>query len=90
MNFGRGSVLNEEYLLKSINKGSPKIAILDVTKIEPLPIKSELFDNPNIFLTPHISAFSPRWDRELKLFEYNLERFLNGDINQMRNIFTNN
>ena len=89
MNFGRGSVLDEEALLRSIKKGSPKMSILDVTKIEPLPSKSKLFNNPNIFLTPHIAAFSPGyWEKEYSLFEYNLEKFISGDFESMLNRYT--
>ena len=86
MNFGRGSVLDEEALLYSLKNGSPKIAILDVTKIEPTPITSKLFNNPNVFLTPHIAAFSPGyWEKEYILFKHNLKKFIAGDVDQMMN-----
>tara|TARA_A100001388_G_C28773476_1_gene505513 strand:- start:1093 stop:2058 length:966 start_codon:yes stop_codon:yes gene_type:complete len=88
MNFGRGSALNEGALLRSFKKGSPRIAILDVTNIEPTPTKSKLFNNPNIFLTPHIGAFSPSyWEKECRLFEHNLKKFISQDFDYMLNRF---
>ena len=86
LNFGRGSVLNEDDLLKSIDKGSPKFAILDVTKVEPLPSDSKLFKHPSIFLTPHIAAFSPAyWEKEYNLFSHNLDKFISREYNSMLN-----
>ncbi|MFZ1682016.1 MAG: NAD(P)-dependent oxidoreductase, partial [Rhizobiaceae bacterium] len=37
-------------------------ASLDVFETEPLPTESRLWDAPNLFITPHAAAWSPRSD----------------------------
>ena len=50
-------------------------AALDVTDPEPLPPDSELWDAPNVIVTPHISAMSSAYvDRSFQVLEVNLKR----------------
>ena len=86
-NVGRGSTVVEEDLLKSLNNKIFRKAILDVTEIEPLTKDSLIYKNKNIFLTPHIAAFSPTyWELEEKLFRFNLNCYQNNEIIKMKNL----
>jgi len=55
-------------------------AVLDVAGAEPLPPASPLWGRPDVLLTPHVSATSPRrfWDRLLALFLDNWDRWRRG------------
>ena len=87
LNVGRGSTVVEDDLLKALNNKILRKAILDVTTIEPLSKDSLIYKNKNIFLTPHIAAFSPTyWELEEKLFRYNLKCYQNNEISKMKNL----
>lgn len=87
VNIGRGSTLVEQDLLMALNQKLLRKAILDVSQIEPLPNNSPLYNHPNIFLTPHIAAFSPSyWPLEEELFKFNLKCFLDNNISDMKNL----
>lgn len=54
INIGRGSSVNEDDLIKHLKiKTNIKAATLDVTKIEPLPKESELWNLDNCFISNH-------------------------------------
>jgi D-3-phosphoglycerate dehydrogenase len=56
VNTSRGSIVNENDLIKSLKSGIIRKAALDVFETEPLPGSSELRKLPNVFLTPHIAG----------------------------------
>ena len=56
INFARGSIINEQHLIKHLNSRKIKHAVLDVFEKEPLPKKSLLWKHKNITILPHISA----------------------------------
>ena len=56
INFSRGQIVDDNALLKNLNSGHIKHAVLDVFDIEPLPQDSHLWDSPKITILPHISA----------------------------------
>jgi D-2-hydroxyacid dehydrogenase (NADP+) len=58
INVGRGGALEERALIAALNNRNIKAAYLDVFKEEPLPVNSELWNNPKIHITPHISAIT--------------------------------
>lgn len=62
VNTSRGSVLDEEALVKTIEKNGYK-AVLDVYEQEPLPMDSILRNNDNIMLIPHMGG--PTIDRRV-------------------------
>lgn len=57
-NLGRGNAVDEEALVTALRNGKLAGAVLDVVQQEPLPEHSPLRTCPNLWLTPHSSAFS--------------------------------
>ncbi len=55
INVGRGGIINESDLLKVLNEGKLKAAILDVYETEP-PTNYELIDHPRLIPMPHLGA----------------------------------
>jgi D-2-hydroxyacid dehydrogenase (NADP+) len=64
-NFGRGTTVDEEALVKALSKGNLGFAALDVTFDEPLSTVSPLWDLENVLITPHNSCC---YDDYLHLF----------------------
>ncbi|MBY0096145.1 D-2-hydroxyacid dehydrogenase [Mesobacillus maritimus] len=56
INVGRGASLDEGALLNAFAKNQLKFAVLDVFAEEPLPVNNQLWEHPNVIITPHISA----------------------------------
>jgi glyoxylate/hydroxypyruvate reductase A len=56
INFARGGIINAKDLVKHLNSGKIKHAVLDVFEKEPLPSSSDLWKHKNITVLPHISA----------------------------------
>lgn len=56
INVGRGAQLNEFDLLRVLYKKRHVIAVLDVTKVEPIMPWSFLNWHPRVFVTPHIAG----------------------------------
>lgn len=61
INIGRGDVIDEEGLLKAMEK-TIRYAVLDVFEVEPLPKESKLWTHPKVIITPHLSYSSPNID----------------------------
>lgn len=53
MNLGRGNVVDEDALVRKATQNKAFNACLDVTKQEPLPASSALWQLPNVWLTQH-------------------------------------
>lgn len=85
VNVGRGSLVDEPALVRALAEGRIGGAVLDVTREEPLPPGSPLWDAANVVLTQHTSAGSDGEAADVVgLFADNLARFLSG--RQLRNI----
>lgn len=56
MNLARGVHLVEVDLLKALESGKVKGAMLDVYSREPLPAESPLWAHPRVAMTPHVAA----------------------------------
>ena len=79
INIGRGSLLDEEALVRGLEEGVLGGAALDVAQTEPLPPESPLWHVPNLFITPHTSGVSDRlWHRQTALLLELLERWFDG------------
>ena len=87
VNIGRQSVLDYESLRIKLEKNELAGAILDVFSHEPIPKNSNLWDTPNLIITPHISSDSQGnyIEMVLKIFFKNLKLFIENKklINQI-------
>ena len=76
INVSRGAIVKEDDLMEALNNGVIGGAALDVFLEEPLSPTSPLWNQDNLFITPHTSATSPQYiDRSLKIFVSNLKMF---------------
>ena len=55
VNVGRGTTIDEPALIRELKTGRLRAA-LDVFEKEPIPEDSELWDCPNLLITPHVSG----------------------------------
>lgn len=79
---GRGSVLDQEALVRAMKAGKLWGAALDVTDPEPLPEDSPLWDIPNLLLTPHVAGgMRLEITRKtcIQMAQENLRRYLAGE-----------
>ncbi|MFE4194357.1 NAD(P)-dependent oxidoreductase [Paenarthrobacter sp. NPDC056912] len=60
VNVGRGATVDENALLAALQEGRLRAAALDVTKVEPLPADSPLWNAPNLIITPHVAGNRPK------------------------------
>ena len=80
VNVGRGQLIDEDALRRSLDTGRPGRAILDVTVDEPPAPDSWLWDHPSVTLTAHTSAGGDgRHARAADVFAANLGRFVAGE-----------
>ncbi|MEO8458517.1 MAG: D-2-hydroxyacid dehydrogenase [Chloroflexota bacterium] len=85
VNIARGAVIDHDAMIRALKAGHIGGAALDVTDPEPLPPESELWDLPNVMITPHISGGTPHYmDRAIDLFCDNLRAYL--DRKPLRNV----
>jgi glyoxylate/hydroxypyruvate reductase A len=54
INVGRGGILDEQDLLRAIDRGRVGHATLDVFGSEPLPQDHPFWANPHVTMTPHV------------------------------------
>jgi len=59
VNVGRGTTVDEAALADALRRGTLGGAALDVTEVEPLPVESDLWDLPNVIITPHSAGGRP-------------------------------
>lgn len=76
INIARGAIVDEAALLLALKEGWIAGAGLDTFSTEPLPLDSEFWLLPNVFITPHCSAATPQTiQRIVDLFLDNLTRY---------------
>lgn len=56
INSGRGALIDDDALLKSLDTGQISHATLDVFRIEPLPKTHPYWSHPQVTVTPHIAS----------------------------------
>ncbi len=76
INVARGPIINEGDLVRALTEKAIGWAALDVFQEEPLPGDSPLWTAPNLMITPHHAASSPRYmERAIALFIGNLQLY---------------
>ncbi len=79
-NIGRGSTVDHDALLRTLESGRLAAAYLDVTDPEPLPLGHPLWKTPNCYITPHTAGgHTDERPRLINHFLLNLDRFVAGD-----------
>jgi phosphoglycerate dehydrogenase-like enzyme len=79
INISRGGVVDYIALLEHLNNGRLGGAALDVFPTEPLPKGDPLWSCPNVWISPHISGYSPFYFEDAaRLFVKNMRLFRAG------------
>ena len=79
INIARGSIVDEEALIRALDEHWLAGAGLDVFATEPLPPDSRLWELPNVIFSPHIAGGMEDYNvRATELFCENLRRYLSG------------
>lgn len=82
-NMARGHVVDEDAMVEALKSGRLRAASVDVFAEEPLPQSSALWDQPNLFITPHIGGMLTyeEYDRlSTQVFLDNLDRWRAGKV----------
>ena len=80
INLTGGRAIEELLLVRALKEGWIAGAVLDAFAKQPLPENSELWDLPNVIITPRIAGItSQKWPALLPVFQENLRRFLAGE-----------
>lgn len=80
INLSRGKCINIEDLVTALSNDIIKRAVLDVFPTEPIDEKSELWDVPNLWITPHSSGRLENFmDEAMKYFVNNYIAFVNNN-----------
>jgi phosphoglycerate dehydrogenase-like enzyme len=75
LNTGRGNCVDEDALVKVLDSGHLRAAVLDVFNEEPLPSSHRFWPHPQVYVTSHTSA-PTNIEAAVRVFAQNLERFL--------------
>ncbi len=80
VNVGRGALVDIAALRDALATGGIARAFLDVLPTEPLPADSDLWDVPNLFISPHTACTTPLYIARVgEIWLENLKRFLAGE-----------
>lgn len=80
VNIGRGAIVRLDDLTAALLAGEIAGAALDVCEQEPLPAGHPLWRMPNVIITPHVAAASPRIaERHFATLVDNVQRFCRGE-----------
>jgi phosphoglycerate dehydrogenase-like enzyme len=86
VDLSRGGIVKNQALRHALQEKQIAGAVMDVFEQEPLPKDSNLWDLPNLIVTPHIAGVSIHYNqRSIQLICENLKRYCMG--NSMLNIF---
>lgn len=77
LNVGRGVTVDEDALVAALCDGTIGGAAIDVTRVEPLPADSPLWDAPNLLISPHAAGGRPVGADAL--VSHNLAAFVAGE-----------
>ncbi|MEW6672549.1 MAG: D-2-hydroxyacid dehydrogenase [Thermodesulfobacteriota bacterium] len=80
INLGRGAIVDEESLIRTLQENKIAGAALDTFATEPLPAGHPFWEMQNVIVTPHVSGMGDSaYKRGMEIFEENLRRFLEGE-----------
>jgi phosphoglycerate dehydrogenase-like enzyme len=80
INLTGGRAIEESLLVRALKENWIAGAALDAFARQPLPEDSELWQLPNVIITPRISGItSQKWPPLLAIFQDNLRRFVSGE-----------
>ncbi len=80
VNVGRGALVDIGALRDALSSGGIAQAFVDVLPTEPWPADSDLWDIPNLFISPHAACMTPLYTvRVGEIWLENLKRFLAGE-----------
>jgi phosphoglycerate dehydrogenase-like enzyme len=80
INLTGGRAVAEKLLVRALKENWIAGAVLDAFAQQPLPEDSELWNLPNVIVTPRIAGItSQKWPAVLPVFKENLRRFLIGE-----------
>ena len=80
VNVGRGALVDVVALRDALACGDIAKAFVDVLPLEPWPADSDLWDIPNLFISPHAACVTPLYMvRVGEIWLENLKRFLAGE-----------
>ena len=80
VNVGRGALVDIGALRDALGSGGIARAFVDVLPAEPWPADSDLWDIPNLFISPHAACMTPLYTvRVGEIWLENLKRFLAGE-----------
>jgi phosphoglycerate dehydrogenase-like enzyme len=80
INLTGGRAIEEALLVRALKEGWIAGAALDAFARQPLPEDSELWNLPNVIVTPRIGGISSqKWPAILPIFRENLRRFIAGE-----------
>jgi len=80
INLTGGRAIEETLLVRALKEGWIAGAALDAFAKQPLPADSELWNLPNVIITPRIAGItSQKWPVLLPIFQDNLRRFIAGE-----------
>ena len=87
VNIARGHVVDEDALVAGLSTGRIGFAALDVTRHEPLPADSPLWDMANVLISPHSASTVATENRKITdIFRHNLRCWIDGEPERMRNV----
>ena len=77
----RGGIVDQDAVAQALREKRLWAAALEVTRPEPLPADSDLWDVENLLITPHIAG-GTQYERNyiIDIFRENLDRFLAGNL----------
>ena len=79
INAGRGSLIDEDALLRFLNNGHLSNATLDVFMEEPLPKNHPFWWNPRVTVTPHVAA-DTRVETSANVLAENIVKICRGEL----------
>src|SRR4029077_6814412 len=87
INLARGGVVDEAVLIEHLQTGKIGGGAIDVFSQMPLPPDNPLWRMPNVIITPNIGGRSDNFiEQTMTVLEPNLQAFVDGRLNDMRNV----